>query len=343
MRRAASRNVLRLALLALALAGAPAAAQAANDTVMEATPRAPLPANVRELRQQDTRVLLLGYRLATGNVRYCADPTHTAGLLLHDVAAYADSKALRAILGLSSDIGVQALVPGGPAERAGLRVDDTVIAIGDLRVDGPREPKTKAWERIEAVRAESERLLDKTGHLPLTVLREGRPVTFDIAGVPACRSRFEVSDGSDALADGHRVLIGPEFVTDEYPDALLVGLVAHEFAHNMLRHRSWFDANGGRKQKSVRLTEREADRLSPWLLANAGFDPQGAARFWEYWGPRYGGWIFRDRQHDGWDERAENIAAEIPLIDKFVAAEGGADWSRHFRREKLPDQQRKER
>ncbi len=338
MRREAT---IRIALaLALALATAPALARQSTDTAITPATRAPLPANVVELRDMDTRVLVLGYKLATGNVRYCADPTHTVGLLLHDVSAYADSKALRAILGLSSDIGVQALVPGGPADRAGLRLDDTVIAIGDLRVDGPPAPKTKPWERIEAIRAESERLLDETGNLPLTVLRDGQPVTLDIAGVPACRSRFEVADGSDALADGHRVLIGPEFVTDEYPDPLLAGLVAHEFAHNVLRHRAWFDANGGRKQKSVRLTEREADRLSPWLLANAGFDPRGAAQFWEYWGPRHGGWIFRDRQHDGWDERAENIAAEIPLIEKAVAAEGGADWSRHFRREKLPRQQK---
>ena len=187
------------------------------------------------------------------------------------------------------------------------------------------------------------RLLDETGALPITLLRDGQPVSLLIAGTTACRSRFEVGLGGRAVADGHRVVIGPEFGAIDYPEPLLAALVAHEFAHNLLRHRAWFDANGGRKQKAVRLTEREADRMIPWLLANAGFDPAAGAQFFKKWGPWNDGWIFRARTHDGWDERAENIEAELPLIEAVVAAEGGADWSQHFRREELPAPKRAKR
>ena len=94
--------------------------------------------------------------------------------------------------------------------------------------------------------------------------------------------------------------------------------------------------NGGRQQKTVRLTEREADRLMPWLLVNAGFEPSAASAFMETWGPRHGGWIFRKRTHDGWDERRDFIEAEFPLIESLVAETGKADWAEHFRREDMP-------
>ena len=330
--------VAALALLAIAL---PAAAQAPQEepTGTALAAPAPLPPEVAELRRQDARVLDLGYRLVTGNARFCDAPSASAGLLLHDMVAYGEGEKLRGLLGLRGDIGVQALVPDGPAMRAGVQVDDTVVAIGDLAVADIPMQGAKPWERIETIRAEAERLLAETGALPLTVLRADGPVSLTIAGVPACRSRFEIGEGSRAVADGHRVVIGPDFAGVDYPDPLLAAVLAHELAHNLLGHRAWLDANG-RKRKNIRLTEREADRLMPWLLVNAGFAPEDASRFMERWGPRYGGWIFRARTHDGWDERVEFIEAEFPAIEAARSVESGAsegaDWPRGFRREDLP-------
>ena len=337
------RTARRLALgaaLASVLSAPPAAAQ---TPVAESSEPLPVDVETRELaasfatlRARDARVLELGYRLVTGNARFCEDATSTAGLLLHDVRAYGKGEALRSFLGLQGDVGVQALVPGGPAERAGLKIDDTVLAIGPLRVSDIDIEGAEPWQRTETIRAATERMLDENGVLPLTILRDGRPVELTIEGVPACRSRFEVGPGKRAVADGHRIVLGQDFVGIDYPDPLLAGLVAHELAHNLLRHRAWFDAYGKRTRRGVRLTEREADRLSPWLLANAGLDPDGGAKFFKRWGPRHGMWIFRDRDHDAWDERVDNMAAEIPQIESLMASEGAADWPRHFRREKLP-------
>lgn len=339
-----TRRAVAAALSALALWAAPLMAgthdapppsdQATTDTP---SPRAPLPAEVVELREKDARVLTLGYRLATGNARFCDDRTFSAGLLLHDMAAYGSGETLRTLLGLGGDVGVQALVPGGPAEAAGLRVDDTVLGIGDMVFADIPSSESKPWDRIETIRAEAERLLRETGTLPITIIRSGAPVTRIIEGVPACASRFEIGEGTRAVADGHRIVIGPDFAGVDYPDPLLAAVLAHELAHNVLRHRAWHEANGGRKQATVRLTEREADRLMPWLLVNAGFAPEAASQFMKRWGPRHGGWIFRARSHDGWDERAEFIEAEFAPIDAARAADGTADWSRHFRREALPE------
>jgi len=326
-----------LGTLALGILAGPALAQSmpsgAEGETAQSAPASPLPPAIASLRAQDARVLDLGYRLTTGNARFCHhDRTASAGLLLHDMAAYGDGATLRDLLGLEGDVGVQALVPGGPAERAGLRVDDTVLAIGDMNIADIAMEDDKRWQRIETIREAAEDLLQDTGTLPLTVARPDGPLRIVIAGTPACRSRFEIGEGGRAVADGHRVVIGPEFAAIDYSDPLLAAVLAHEFAHNLLHHRAWFDANGGRKRKAVRLTEREADRLMPWLLANAGFEPQAAAQFFEKWGPRHGGWIFRARSHDGWDERVDFIEEEIARMNAL----GSADWSQHFQHEELP-------
>ena len=130
-------------------------------------PRAILPPEIAELRRQDERVLQLGYRLVTGNARFCADRTHTAGLLLHDMGAYGEGEALRGLLGLTGDIGVQALVPDGPAARAGLQVDDTVLAVGDLVIADIPTEKSKSWERIETIRA-----IEQEANRPIAIMMD---------------------------------------------------------------------------------------------------------------------------------------------------------------------------
>ena len=128
------------------------------------------------------------------------------------------------------------------------------------------------------------------------------------------------------------MIFGEDFVGFTFPEEELAAVIAHELSHNLLAHRAWLDAHG-RKRKHVRASEREADRLMPWLLANAGYEPEAALRFMERWGPNHSAGIFRARTHEGWDERAEHIAAEIKRVKSHRAPDGSADWKTHFRRE----------
>lgn len=104
-------------------------------------------------------------------------------------------------------------------------------------------------------------------------------------------------------------------------------MAAHELAHIALDHRRRLDA-GTRNYVTVRRTEREADRLAPWLMANAGYDPAAAARFMAWWGPRYSGGITRAPDHDGWRERLALIEVEVGKIRAARAAQpqGLLDW-----------------
>ena len=149
----------------------------------------------------------------------------------------------------------------------------------------------------------------------------------------ACASGFEVIAGSRRVsANGQRVAVGADFVGFDYPENLFAAAIAHELAHNVLGHPAWLDKYG-RKRRNIRLTEREADRLMPWLLANGGYDPAAAEKFMRTWGPGNDGGLFRDRSHDGWDERADFIAAELPAVRRSQTGTEAANWTRDFVRD----------
>lgn len=288
------------------------------------------PTSLELFQQREARLFLTGYRLITANAPFCEQLAPASGLLLHDAESYGDASAVRRQFGLSGDIGVQAVAPGSPSDLAGIKQNDTLKTINgaDLAMTFP--PTRPAWKRLAQVRERSEQSLG-TGQLRLEWRdRNGERRTTTLTGVRACRSRFELLDDSRAAeADGERVMLGQNFPAFGYPEDEFAAAVAHELAHNLLAHVASLDRLG-RSQKNIRLSERDADRLMPWLLHNAGYDPRAAIRFMGRWGPRYGGGLLRKRTHDGWDERVALIEAEIDVLELYVRQHGNADWRSGF-------------
>lgn len=287
------------------------------------------------LQARDRQLFETGWRLATANAPWCTGAVSKLGFQVLDAAGFEDADAVRRDLGLAGDLAVGAIASGSPAERAGVLAGDTLIALNGTPLE-PRFPRSKpSWQRLIDVTAALEAAAAQ-GPVTLELARPGAaPRTLTLAPTPACPTRFEVIDrGGKASAEGTRVMLGRDFVGFDYPADEFAAVVAHEFAHNLLGHRRTLDEKG-RSLGNVRLTEREADRLMPWLLANAGYDPAAALRFMNRWGPRHDGGLFRNRNHEGWDERAEWIALEVKTIAPLMAAEGQADWRTHFTREQL--------
>lgn len=292
-------------------------------------------AALTRLQARDRLLFATGWRLATANAPFCKGAAPMLGISALDAGGFRNPEAVRGQLGLTGDIAAGAVAPGSPAALAGLLDNDTLVALDGEDIE-TRFPRAKpAYQRLIDVTAA---LHDAAARGPVAVtFRRGQsaPQTVTVAGIPACPSRFEVLDGgSAAKAEGTRVIFGVKFPGFDYAEAEFAAAVAHEFAHNLLGHRVLLDARG-RSLGNVRLTEREADRLMPWLLANAGYDPQAALTFMQRWGPRHDGGLFRNRNHEGWDERAEAIAAEIAGVKAHRTADGRADWATHFVREVL--------
>jgi hypothetical protein len=251
------------------------------------------------------------------------------------MASYGAPDIARKALGLSGDFAVETAARGSPAAASGaLTRNREIVALE--RFDPNQWPAGAKmdWQRLVLAHDHIEAMLTEHGGIAVG-FADGSTVRLQPAEV--CATRFELmGEGTKAVADGSRVVIGINFPAFAYDEPVFAALVAHELAHNVLQHDAWLDRNG-RSRKHVRRTEREADRLIPWLLANAGYDPAAGVTFMRQWGSKHDAGLLVLRKHDGWDERAEFIAAELPIIADLMARAGRADWTAHFRREIDPE------
>lgn len=288
-------------------------------------------------RYQDANQRLqdAGWRLARANAAFCPQVIPSIGLQLQDMASYGGPDVARAALGLARDFAVNAAAAGSPAALSGAFPRNREIAALE-GFDPHQWPATPpmAWERTTRAHDHIDAMLAEHGGITIA-FADGAELR--VTPVEICATRFDLYAAEHrAFANGTRVIFGMGSPAFGYEEPVFAALVAHELAHNVLGHDAWLDRNG-RSAKHVRRTEREADRLVPWLLANAGFDPAAAADFMTRWGKKYDAGLKLRRTHDGWDERADMMAAEVPLVQDLMAAEGRADWAKHFRREISPD------
>ena len=298
-----------------------------------AAPEQPvLRARLDTLQALDTRVQSVGWRLARSNAPYCRQVAPGIGLQLFDAAGFADPAAVRAALELPGDIAVEAVAADSPAARAGLRPHLALGAVAGQPVSAMPAAKAGDYARLVGLHDRVDAALLATGSVAFTDAAGGE---IAVTGEAACVTRFEMTgSGSKAAADGRRVVIGRKLVEALPPDPLrgdelLAAALAHELAHNLLGHRARLDASG-RSWGKVKATEREADRLAPWLLANAGYDPQAAVRFFERWGPKFDLGLFATPDHDGWKARIGRVSEEIQKVEAARGADGKADWSKEF-------------
>ncbi len=326
--RADMPKALHIAALALAaFAAAPATAAPDLAKIDLAAERQA----IERFQAYDQRLQDIGWKLVTANAEYCANTVLSIGLQLQDMASYGEPSIARAALSLSGDFAVQTAAIDSPAALSGqFPTNREVSRIGALDPNTRPAGKRMDWQRLEWVHDHIDGELERTGALQFG-FPTGEPVT--VKAVPACPTRFALESGSDrAVASGDVVLLGTEFRGFTYEEPLLAAAIAHELAHNILGHRAWLEARG-EKNRDIRTAEREADRLMPWLLANAGYDPSASLRFIERFKPDSGGVLFVKGTHDKWKSRAAKIREELPLVKAALAQHGKADWRTGFQRD----------
>ncbi len=283
---------------------------------------------VDDLQAADALVQSIGWRLSHANAPQCPRAAPGIGLLLADAQTFADPAAARAAYGLTGDVAVAAVAAGSPADKAGLLANMTIMAVGDLPVSSLplSAPRQGSWDRIWALQARLEQAAAQAGEAVLT-LADGRVITIKAA--PSCAVRFILDDGrGNAGATRMQVRIGRKALGQLGGDeALIAALLAHELAHAALDHETVL-GTGTPTVKAVRRTEREADRLSVWILARAGYDPEAAPRMIRQLGP-HGMFVTASPTHGKSSTRAREMLAEIAQL----RGAPDADWARRFRPE----------
>lgn len=325
------RGTLRLVRIACAgmLLFACGTASAAVDVGAQA---------LEAIRAADLKLASIGWRLAAGNAALCDRLEPGTGIQLHTLDQFdpASREEARAHFGFATPVAIEGVIAGTPAERAGLKADDSLVRVGSVTI-ASLGGKPNSTDRLVAAQNAIAALPDDAP-IKVEALRDGAPVHVTIQPVPVCKSRFEMRIANDwgASADGTMVQISSRFV-EEYPDNLIAAVMAHELAHNVLNHRDRLEARGvtfgmlsgfGGNVKYFRQTEVQADLLGVYILANADYPMQAAVEFWKKFGPSKAGGILRSRSHPAWRDRVATIEAEIakaetlsvrPMVPALIA------------------------
>lgn len=295
------------AILSLSMA-APALAQQSPYAALAAT---------------EARVATIGFRLTTANAAWCPVRQPQFGWIWGDPRLYAADRRTEALAAYGAvdqlHPYIAALAPHSPAASAGMKVGTPVTAIADAPV--PDGIGDHPFARITAIEGSMAALPVDTA----IALHVGAGRIVSLTPVAGCVSDFrvEANERPAAVADGRMVLVNQGLADFAADDAELAAAIAHELAHNILRHRARLDAAGvdrglgkqfGRNARLFKQTEVEADRLSAWLLAGAGYDPAAAARFWTRFGQRGGRPLFQAGTHPRWRDRVASIEAEVAAI-----------------------------
>jgi hypothetical protein len=304
---------------------------------------------LERLRAEDLRVATVGYRLTTRGLPICARTRPQAGLLVHDIAQYAPAfrADAEALFALGHGPAVEAVVAGGPADRAGVRAGDRLVAINGAPVIAAISAKA----RYDSVAAVQKRLREGfgSGAVTLALDRGGQPLQITVTGAPACASDVQLIPGTDhnSSADGTYAIMVSALVEEAQNDSELAFLIGHEMAHNILGHPARLESEGvsfglfsgiGRNAARIRATEQDADYFGLYLAAQAGYDPADALNFWRRYTAKHSSFL-ADATHLNGGNRIrflERVAAEIaaqrqagsPLKPDLARVQGLADQAR---------------
>lgn len=259
--------------------------------------------------------------------------------------------AAAAAYGLTAIPQVNFVQAGGPADRAGIKLGDQLVALDgrDLPTgdDAARQARDRLRELMKGGRA-ALRPID------VVLRRNGLRVQAAVDPVLVCDFpvMVENSDRVNAYADGVSVKVTRGMLRFAENDHELAVVLGHELAHNVMDHRSAkktnavmagaggfvvdvliaaavgvntggaftraaMDAGGGAFSSDF---EREADYVGVYMMARAGFAIEAAPNFWRRMATRDPKSIEHASSHPSTADRAASLETAVEEIHRKQAA-----------------------
>ncbi|MBA2933163.1 M48 family metalloprotease [Sphingomonas sp. CGMCC 1.13654] len=251
--------------------------------------------DAQQLLKADLTVAKVAYLLQTNALGHCPRRTALPGMLVIDPSQYPGDwrRFVAAQWGADKHPTVEAVIPGGPADEAGVKARDAIVSLDgqDLGAQLPAlTDKQDGGTRITMIRDRIDAAF-AAGPVTLGLLRDGNPLGITVTGTPACWSFVEIGQGTghQASAEGTVVTIDQGMLAEIQSEADLAFILGHELSHNFLKTRETLDAQGtsfglfsvfGENGARLRDSEREADYWGVYMMTWAGYDPHDAAIFW---------------------------------------------------------------
>ena len=283
-------------------------------------PASAAPVSVRTLAAEEAKMATIALRMAVANSEACVRPEMMTGLILHDLTQYepAQRAAVSRAFALNSGFGVLELVPGSAATRAGLKIDDEIISVGNLRVEDPARVarSKKSFHRMEEMSARLQAGL-RSGPVPLLVRRKGQLHRVELKGEPGCGGHLSLSHSStlNAWADGKHIIVSTGMTKFARSNDEIAFVIAHEMAHNILGHvHGRNEARGifGIGNSRSRSIEIDADSYAVQLMSKAGYQPDAGVTFLKH-SQRRLWWTF-SLGHPSFGRRVQSVLAAISSL-----------------------------
>ena len=255
--------------------------------------------SLTRLRAEDARLATIGWRLQTANAGRCPGQ-HVIGITVDALSQY--PRDMQPKLALTDRPGIAAVAQGSAAERATLKSGDVLIGI-----NGQPTPVVTPKSGYAPIGA-TETMLDKASDgsiILFEIQRDGVAKTVELTPDAGCGSHIQIIPGRsiNAQADGRYVQINAAMLDFVATDDELATIVAHELAHNILRHIVL--------KTPSKQSEYEADRLGVALMVRAGFNIDAVVPFWTRFEKRTNAGIFADGTHPSSKKRLAAVEAAV--------------------------------
>ncbi len=261
---------------------------------------------IKETLKNQQRLYTVGWPILIAGLPLCHDRTRwSIGAFYANKFDFTDEMRDAAISYL--DMGdvpkVHTIISESPAALSGLDVGDVILRINDKEAPVGEGATTKLSEIIKEE-------LKEGNEISLQIRHDGIQETLNIPPVKICDYPMLVvnKDDVNAFADGNNIFVNQGMMDFADTDQELSLVVAHELAHNSMRHIDAkktnfvigllfdvllagltgvdFGIRGATANAYSQDFEAEADYVGMYIMARADMEIENAPDFWRRMGTR---------------------------------------------------------
>lgn len=227
---------------------------------------------LREYLDKSRHINRVAWPVLVANAPLCRSRSPRLGLWATSVEdlPFSQRAAFAELFGADSRLMAVDVFPGGPADKAGIKPRDVILAVNG-------DPVRTGFDATNLFHRLLEKHLVKGPDMEFTIEREGQTQTLHATAVQACGENVYLDGDSDpnAFANGVDIFVTIGLIHFLNDDDELAGVIGHEMAHNEMGHKNAKLANIKLASQLVQapamiLGAYFGSRLHSMVVRNAG-------------------------------------------------------------------------